>query len=196
MNRLAEFLTCFYGSKTRKGLNKLALCHPTHVAGLARLGDIHCLDRRLALLRVCLLHDVVEDCDRYTLADLACRFDLTEEEQEALRLLDRHRHDDCAYWEQIFRHPLALRAKVADRIANLTDLIAWIESDGRLVCGARRQAEKYLRENEQVAPLFERHVPAEPAPGDDDEIRGLQCMRDSMDHLTETLKNTMEQYEN
>ena len=147
-------------------------------------------------MRVCLLHDVVEDCDRYTLGDLGSRFDLTEEEQEALALLDRHRHDDNAYWEQIFRNPLALRAKVADRIANLVDLIAWIENDGRLLCGAHRQAEKYLQEDGQVALLFDQHFPAEPAPGEDHEVGSLQYLRDSMANLTEKLKNTMRRYEN
>lgn len=185
MTDIVKFLKETYGDCRRNGLDKLAVSHTADVAGLARVDDLNDAARRRVITRVCLLHDVVEE-KKCTLEDLVARFDLSEEEQHLLDLLNRGEYSEGCYWRRIFRSADALRVKLADRVANLKDLIAWIRSDGYLTCKSGGQSAKYLREDSLVRELFEEMPPAYRTKEED--RAAIRCLKSQMDELVDELR--------
>lgn len=87
---------------------------------------------------------------------IASLFSLDEQESHLLALLSRNVPDVAGreYWTRIIDSEDALIVKLADRLANLLDLIAWVDRGGGFTDKAALQAEKYFREYEQFVPLF------------------------------------------
>ena len=85
--------------------------HPIHVAERMH-SESECL--------VALLHDVLEDCEGYTLEGLTKTLELTDYEAEALRLITHDKSVDyMTYVEGLAKDPLALKVKFEDLRHNL-----------------------------------------------------------------------------
>jgi (p)ppGpp synthase/HD superfamily hydrolase len=85
--------------------------HPIHVAERMH-SESECL--------IALLHDVLEDCEGYTLEGLTKTLELTDCEAEALRLITHDTSVDyMTYVEGLAKNPLALKVKLEDLRHNL-----------------------------------------------------------------------------
>ena len=183
---LEEFVRKVYGDCRRKGLAKAEVEHPWDVARFAHLDEIEEPFRRSSLYRVCLLHDVIEDHQEYTLSNLASRFHLSERERHILCLLDRKDRDNTAYWRGIFSNTDAVRVKLADRVANLRDLIAWMKAGGAQCPRCLEQARRYLEANSIISALCDE---MQPHPGTGGDVIGR--LRAEVDELCARLGKIM-----
>lgn len=152
---LATFLREFYGNGRRKGLQKLNLSHPLDVLEFADIEGIEDVELCLLVYRTSLLHDIVED-SHWTAEDLREMFGLDEKEADVLNLLSRNvmNKDGSSYLEGIMGNPGAVIVKLADRIANISDLMLWISSVRGFTETSLRMTEKYLKEHEELLRLF------------------------------------------
>lgn len=123
--RAAEFAAEAHRDQRRK--NVLAAPYINHPIGVARILADTCINPNI--IAAGLLHDVVEDTDR-TLADIRAAFgpkiasivaEVTDDRSPGVTKFDRKRHQiesgPTKSWE-------ARQVKAADKLHNLTDLIA------------------------------------------------------------------------
>ncbi len=152
---LATFLREFYGKGRRKGLQKFNLSHPLDVLEFADIEGIEDVEFCVLVYRTSLLHDIVED-SHWTAEDLREMFGLDEKEVDVLNLLSRNviNKDGSSYLEGIMGNPGAVIVKLADRIANISDLMLWISSVRGFTETSLRMTEKYLKEHEELLRLF------------------------------------------
>lgn len=147
---VAEFLQNMYGNSKRKGLGKMAYEHPIDVVANSYLDCIAEDSRKSRLFKCCLLHDALEDSG-YNVEQLFDMLNISVEEMEILKLLSRNieNEDGTGYIEGILNNSDALIVKLADRIANMKDLICWLKSD-KCSEDAIRISEKYIKENKSI----------------------------------------------
>lgn len=159
LDKIFQLLRDVYGTERRKGLFKFAYEHPHDVVQYSFLEMLGDPPRAARLLRVALLHDVVED--GLELGDVAAEIDLDEEEVRLLAILSRNvgHPDGSEYWEGIFSTQDAVIVKLADRIANLRDLIAWVRMEEGFSSESLPIFEKYRTEYELISSLLRQKYP-------------------------------------
>lgn len=137
----------------RKGLNKISYQHPLDVVNNSYIKFLNDADRSAKIYKCCLLHDVLEDTD-YTSEQLKEMLDVYDDEIEIIELLSRNieNKDGSDYIEGIVANEDALIVKLADRIANMKDLIIWVKKDG-MTEESKKLAEKYFNETQELLDL-------------------------------------------
>ncbi len=122
-----------YGTKRRKGLNKLAYQHPSDVLDNVYFELIGDMRRSASPFRICLLHDVLDEGD-LTADELQSALDLSDHQIECLKLLARNveNEDGSTYLEGILANEDALIVKLADWVADLADLVLWVRKSRRV----------------------------------------------------------------
>jgi len=138
----------------------------------ARLDEIDDPNTQLMVKKACLLHDVPEDYS-YSVNDLADVLGLNDQEMILLDLLDRKSRSENAYWMGILKNPVALRIKLADRIANLHDLRRWIVTGGQDDPRARNIYSKYCREKVFIQRKFDKMYSQGGQDDSTDTLRGM-----------------------
>ena len=141
--RAVDYAVMAHEGQSRKKSNIPYIYHPLNLACHALSMDIV----EDEIIAACLLHDVVEDCDK-TLDDLP----VNDETKELVRLLtcekstpeDRDRIKD-AYYEGISSNPKAALIKCIDRCNNLTTM-SWGLS--------REKIFRMIKETEQYYPVL------------------------------------------
>lgn len=149
MNRIPiiTLLKEVYGDKRRNGLYKPAYQHPSDVLEYSYAGNLANTKRKVRILKGCLLHDILEDSS-YTVEKLYEITNIDEELMNLVKLLSRNieNEDGSSYLDGIINNEDALIIKLADRIANMKDIIRWVKEEG--ICPeSRKIAEKYTIEN-------------------------------------------------
>ncbi|NLM42079.1 MAG: hypothetical protein GX199_07190 [Firmicutes bacterium] len=148
-----------YGTQRREGLEKYSAQHPLDVVQYCFLHLEPDNLRVMRMLNVALLHDVVEDYlqEGYTLEKVQAVVGLRPQEAMLLNLLTRKKDQEEGYLPGIFAVEEAARIKLADRIANCRDLLAWVRQAQGFPEKARHIYEKYRRENELIFDLVQEH---------------------------------------
>lgn len=154
---ILRFVQDAYGMKMRKGINKLHYHHFLDVIDNSHLDCISSQVRQGSLFKVCLLHDILEDFDEYTPKDLYKMLDISKRDMELLVMLSRN-YSDEDYIIKMFKDEDVVIVKMADRISNMYDLIAWIERRG-FVDGNVKITKKYLKENKKMLDNLESKYP-------------------------------------
>lgn len=140
------------GGQRRSSSNQPYLVHVLRVAYLALDADLPA-DAVIAAI----LHDVVEDCPRYTMADIDVVFsertaflvDLmskwwneSTKDKETLKPMKK------AYYERILADSDAINVKLLDRVDNLRDMILMLPNEAGW-------ARRYLKKTrEEIEPLY------------------------------------------
>lgn len=157
LDKILPLLLELYGEDKRKGIDKKAWRHPMDTVEFCFLPMLDDPKRGARLMRVGLLHDVLEDfADRIDLEELTEAVDLDEEEVYLLELLTRDEMElnDLAYWQRILSSEDALIVKLGDRIANLWDLAAWIELEEGFPEDAGKVFQKYRKEYNAIVGIL------------------------------------------
>lgn len=145
---ILKFVQDMYGIKMRKGINKLHYEHFLDVLQNSHLDCISSQERQASLFKVCLLHDILEDFDEYSPKDLYKMLDISKRDIEILLKLSRN-YSNEDYIIKMFGDEDAVIVKMADRISNMYDLIAWIEKRG-FNYNNTKITKKYLKENKSM----------------------------------------------
>lgn len=206
LQQILLLLRDLYGRELRKGIYKLAYEHSNDVVHYSFLELVHDSQRALRLVRVGLLHDVVEDF--LDLNDLKSRLDLDHEETTLLSILSRNvgHPEGLDYWEGILSSEDALIIKLGDRIANLLDLIEWVRIEEGFNSESLPLYHKYAGEYADLSPLLEDRHPEEKRTGGhplDFQLPLLQALMDILAalyavhhmHPTTFASNTEEMFE-
>ena len=180
-----------YGTKRRKGLNKLAYQHPSDVLDHVYFDLIDDMRRSAGLFRLCLLHDVIEDSD-LTAEELQSALDLDNDQVECLKLLSRNveNADGSSYLDGIMANEDALIVKLADRVANLDDLMLWVKKSEGFEEEALAIAHKYLEECEYLVEQVELRYGALL----DDREHFISRQIHDLNRALEKLEDLMEEY--
>ena len=114
-----------YTERTKRAMK---ICLEAHAGQVDKGGYPYCMhpihlaeqmDNESACI-VALLHDVLEDCEGYTLQNLAEAIPLTEEEKNALFLITHIKTEPYpVYCKRLSSSPLARQVKIADLRHNL-----------------------------------------------------------------------------
>lgn len=155
--KLAEIA---YGPAMRKGIDKPAFIHCFDVLEECELKNISDSSKVALIYTLALLHDILEDFE-VTPDRLQKKLCLTDQEIDLLKLLSRNYQTDPAisYIEQIMQDEDAALVKCADRIANIKDLLRWVQNERGFTESAALTAQKYLDETTQMLELLTQSHP-------------------------------------
>lgn len=176
-----------YGDSKRKGIDKLSVDHVRDVVEYCFLHLERDNLRVMRLLNVALLHDVVEDYSQagYTLERVQDLVGLGPQETVLLDLVTRKKGQEESYLPSIFANEEAARVKIADRIANCRDLIAWVKKEQGFAPAAELIYQKYRRENAIILALLEQNYPVQLNDGDHPLTHQVRELKGAMNELEE-----------
>ena len=150
-----------YGTTRREGLDKFSVEHPLDVVSYCFLHLQKDNIRIIRLLNVAILHDVVEDYaqEGYTLERVQSMVGLGPKETQLLDLITRKEGEENGYLKNLFALEDGAIIKLADRIANLKDLLNWVEKEQGFTERAAGIFAKYRAENDEILELTARNFP-------------------------------------
>lgn len=148
---LTKLLRERYGTKTRKGMNKLEYGHVADVVDYTYIEKLDDVGRSLRLYKGALLHDALED-GIVTEKEMKELLGADNKLIELVKLLSRNHknRNSVGYIAGILGNEDAIIVKLADRIANMKDLNNWIENEEGFTESSLRLADKYVEENREL----------------------------------------------